>query len=370
MTSPGDASRSGFPRLLWGLILAWLGIAILTVVWGIPNEQNDLTDRATALLADSGLDVRFEGRDAIIHGSVDQSVLDAAKLSVRDLHGVRRVEISDETVAGLDTPQPATSESPAPTTTPPTTVSPAVLDDPTFSALYADGAFEMSGVLPNQDLISNIEAAAQERFGADVTSNLEVGDVKNPDYLVNLADIFTVADGLDPWSFSIDPETVAFGGMGESADALAQRTSAFEVFASANNLGDVDIAVEINPDAVAASLTDLLAEGANFETGSAILSEDAAARLSTVTAILLANPSTVVTVEGHTDDQGDADANQILSEQRAQAVVDYLTAGGVGAERLQAIGYGEERPIADNDTEEGRAINRRIEFVVSEGDQP
>lgn len=228
----------------------------------------------------------------------------------------------------------------------------------------------MFGVLPSQDLISDIETAAQERFGTGVASDLEVGDVKNPDYLTELDELFTIADGLNPWSFSIDAETVAFGGMGPSADALAQRTAAFESFASINNLGDVDIAVEINPDAVAASLTGLLAEGANFETGSAILSEDAAARLSTVTAILLANPSTVVTVEGHTDDQGDAEANQLLSEERAQAVVDYLITGGVGAERLQAIGYGEERPIADNDTEEGRAINRRIEFVVSEGDQP
>ena len=70
-------------------------------------------------------------------------------------------------------------------------------------------------------------------------------------------------------------------------------------------------------------------------------------KLDEVIAIMLANPATGLTVEGHTDNQGDA---------------------AVAADRLTAIGYGEEQPIADNDTAEGRAMNRRIEFVVSEGE--
>ena len=63
---------------------------------------------------------------------------------------------------------------------------------------------------------------------------------------------------------------------------------------------------------------------------------------------------------GHTDNVGKADYNQKLSERRAQAVVDYLAAKGVGAGRIKAVGYGETKPIADNSTEEGRAANRRV----------
>jgi OmpA-OmpF porin, OOP family len=75
-------------------------------------------------------------------------------------------------------------------------------------------------------------------------------------------------------------------------------------------------------------------------------------------------PSFKIKVEGHTDSEGIPERNNPLSERRAQAVVDYLTNAGVDGSRLSAVGYGAEEPIADNDTAEGRAKNRRIEFDV------
>lgn len=72
-----------------------------------------------------------------------------------------------------------------------------------------------------------------------------------------------------------------------------------------------------------------------------------------------------VTIEGHTDDEGDALFNINLSQLRAEAVVRYFVAQGIEPERLRAIGYGSSSPIADNATEEGRAENRRIEFRLS-----
>ncbi len=76
-------------------------------------------------------------------------------------------------------------------------------------------------------------------------------------------------------------------------------------------------------------------------------------------------PNVTITVSGHTDNSGTAEANQKLSEQRAQAVVDYLVKAGVPSSKLKAAGFGQEKPIAENDTAEGRAKNRRIEFLVS-----
>ena len=72
-----------------------------------------------------------------------------------------------------------------------------------------------------------------------------------------------------------------------------------------------------------------------------------------------------VTVEGHTDADGAAAFNQDLSQKRADAVVAYLVSRGVNADNVTAIGYGETQPIASNDTQEGMAANRRIEFKVT-----
>jgi len=72
-----------------------------------------------------------------------------------------------------------------------------------------------------------------------------------------------------------------------------------------------------------------------------------------------------IEIQGHTDNTGDAEANQKLSEARAQSVVAYLTKRGVSADRITSKGYGDSKPVASNDTEEGKAKNRRIDFDVS-----
>ncbi|MGW8206978.1 MAG: OmpA family protein, partial [Hyphomicrobiaceae bacterium] len=73
-----------------------------------------------------------------------------------------------------------------------------------------------------------------------------------------------------------------------------------------------------------------------------------------------------IRVEGHTDSTGRASFNKRLSERRAQAVAAYLTKAGVAKDRVEAVGYGQEKPVASNNTADGRAKNRRIEFTVVE----
>ena len=82
--------------------------------------------------------------------------------------------------------------------------------------------------------------------------------------------------------------------------------------------------------------------------------------------LLNANPNIKIEVSGHTDNQGNATANQTLSENRAKAVYQYLMDSGISGSRLMYKGYGQTKPIATNDTEEGRALNRRTEFTVLE----
>src|SRR5690606_36329539 len=102
------------------------------------------------------------------------------------------------------------------------------------------------------------------------------------------------------------------------------------------------------------------------DTGSATITRDSMETLtSAANAIKQAPAGTKIEVGGHTDNTGDAAANVTLSQQRADAVVAKLTELGVAADGLTSKGYGQEKPRASNDTDEGRAQNRRIEFTVA-----
>ena len=103
----------------------------------------------------------------------------------------------------------------------------------------------------------------------------------------------------------------------------------------------------------------------NFETGSTQLTSDSVPTVDSLVVIMKAYPSVVVRLEGYTDNTGDADANKKLSLDRAVAVKEMMVKDGIADERIIGTdGYGQEKPIAPNDTEEGRAKNRRTELVV------
>jgi outer membrane protein OmpA-like peptidoglycan-associated protein len=102
-----------------------------------------------------------------------------------------------------------------------------------------------------------------------------------------------------------------------------------------------------------------------FATGQSLLLPIAQQRLQQVAAMLHDHQSQNVVVEGHTDSRGSASTNQALSLSRAQAVRDLLVSDGVPSERIRAEGYGPSRPVADNNTADGRADNRRVEIVVA-----
>jgi len=101
-----------------------------------------------------------------------------------------------------------------------------------------------------------------------------------------------------------------------------------------------------------------------FESGKASIDKDSMGLLDRLIETALRCPSANIEVAGHTDSDGDDNANKVLSEKRAQAVADYLVKAGLPPDRLKAVGYGSQQPIATNDTEEGKAKNRRIDFVV------
>jgi outer membrane protein OmpA-like peptidoglycan-associated protein len=115
------------------------------------------------------------------------------------------------------------------------------------------------------------------------------------------------------------------------------------------------------PPAAAPEPQGIVLDGILFGTGSATIQTESSPRLDRVVEYMAHRLSARIRIGGHTDNVGDPQRNQALSESRAQAVRDYLVSHGIDAGRIEAIGYGDQRPVASNDTEEGRRQNRRIE---------
>src|SRR5690606_27382504 len=104
-----------------------------------------------------------------------------------------------------------------------------------------------------------------------------------------------------------------------------------------------------------------------FATGLATILPVSYPILDEVVTLMKARDKMKIAVEGHTDSRGTHDYNVKLSDQRAAAVRRYIEGKGIAASRLTSKGYGPDRPVASNDTEEGRAKNRRVDFVIEGG---
>ncbi|MBM4307685.1 MAG: OmpA family protein [Deltaproteobacteria bacterium] len=101
----------------------------------------------------------------------------------------------------------------------------------------------------------------------------------------------------------------------------------------------------------------------NFDTGKSTIKPESKSIINQIVEMMKANPGLKISVEGHTDNVGNSKSNKTLSDDRAKSVVSAIVAQGIDAKRLSALGHGQDKPIADNKTEEGRAKNRRVELV-------
>ena len=167
----------------------------------------------------------------------------------------------------------------------------------------------------------------------------------------------------------------------ESLRADQVRTTSAELTIAKQSLTDERAARENAEHRAASAATDLariasvkqeargmvitLSGSVLFASAKSELLPAAQAKLSQVADVLSKQDrESKIRVEGHTDSQGSADLNQELSQRRAEAVRSYLIGHGIASDRVIAEGFGPSRPVADNDSPEGRADNRRVEIVV------
>ena len=242
------------------------------------------------------------------------------------------------------------------------------LFEPLVSLDVTDGGLLLEGRL-SEARIEEAETLAIEVFGpGNVSNELLAGSVRDAEWLAAVWDLLPALVGVGDVRLRVEGNEVLLDGGVTSPSHIDDLES--EVAAALEGFGfsivntlrfDVEAAAESCPEDELNALVDV---GVLFETESNALSEEGVEDLDAIVELLAQCEGVPVEVAGHTDSTGDADFNLGLSNRRAQAVVDYLIEQGIPAERLEAVGYGESKPVADNDTAEGRALNRRIEFVV------
>lgn len=193
------------------------------------------------------------------------------------------------------------------------------LRPPLFQADVADSKVTLSGFIPSEEIREILVGGAIAAYGPEnVTDELTIeGDTYISFWMYTMPGVFQLFTPFPQYSFKVEDGFVSGALQG----------------------------------------------GVNFAVDSAEITAEAAQVLNVGVAVMARDISIFMTVEGHTDSSGPADYNQALSVARAESVVAYFSEGGIDPSRLAATGQGENEPIATNETVEGKALNRRVEFI-------
>lgn len=351
------------PLLLAALLvpLVLTALATLTGIGTRDTVQDDLTARSNAALAAAGISgatVSFAGRDATVAGvRADQE--DAVRQAVE---GVRGVRVSEILVDGPGTSGPA-GDTPTSTSAAPTVGDLAIAATATTITL--------TGQVPDEAtkaaMLAEATAKAAPRTVVDqLTVAAGVTTAVDPAGVGTLVAALGTGAGERQVSLSADTVTLS-GAVAAEADraAIAQAAGAAVPRSTVDNkltvapppFDKVAVQQQINAVIAGAQIT--------FEPSSATLTAVGTATVARVAEVLRTAPLATIEVGGHVaDTPGTARNPQTLSDQRAAAVKAALEQLGVPTANITAKGYAASRPIADNNTPQGQAANRRVEIVV------
>ncbi|MEJ2540757.1 MAG: OmpA family protein [Gemmatimonadota bacterium] len=334
--------------LLIGLLLLAALIA-LCIGRGAPAIQADVLACARSNLEDAGLPgvmAAVDGRDVTLTGSApDEAARSRAQAVVSENCGARVVV--DQMASAPSGPY-------------------------TTSLCIGPGGVEMSGSVPDPQARGVVQSVVEERVG-DVPMASDLGIRAGPPqgYLRFIQEASSELPQLDEGCITLEDDQVRVEGRIRSEIARDRLVDELEGAAQQDFDVTFDLAVpELSEAARACQViyNEMLAPGEQvlFDFDSTELHEEGRALLETVEQVWEQCPEVAVVVTGHTDSVGEAAYNRDLSQRRAEAVVEYLVGLGFDPAKLSAVGYGEAQPKASNETEEGRAMNRRIEFRVRE----
>ncbi|SBW25581.1 OmpA/MotB domain-containing protein [Candidatus Protofrankia californiensis] len=343
------------------LVVAWLLLALLALGLRRGPIEDELSDRAVLAVrshGQTGAQVSFDGRDATVHGTFP-SVADAetARQVVARVSGARSVSLgSDIHIV------PA--------------VLPGVVAKP-FVIAVDGGSLTVTATVPDRAAREQLLGAAAAASSAILTGKVTVDPDSAAPPVTALADLtrtLTAVAGEHKVTIT-GSSMVVEGSVGDTdeatrlgSDLLAGARKTQPAATLDNRLTVRSVASALPPvgEGVAQLATGRLvgavAEGRiTFETNSSELTEADRVHLDRIAAVLRESELSVL-LAGHTDTRGPRAVNEALSLLRAQTAAGYLSDRGVPAEHLRAAGFAWDHPVATNDTEAGRAANRRVEI--------
>lgn len=242
-----------------------------------------------------------------------------------------------------------------------------------FSALRGEGSLALSGYVPDARARAELLDLSRRYFEGDrIEDRLNEG-VGAPEGFVNTAraglqGLSRLAPGA---ALTLVNRSAALKGQALVDAARDEVAADFRREIPPGFAGAIDVTTAPLPPPIAAGpecqilYQDALSRGTiRFPTGAADLSSESRGLLDRLALVTLRCANARIEIGGHTDTDGNPQANAEFSRRRAEAVAAYLARSGVRPERLEAVGYGQSVPVAPNDTPENKAKNRRIEFVV------
>jgi len=291
----------------------------------------------------ANVETNNRGRDVLITGTPpDQAAINIAKERVESSYGVNIVDISSDVTAPIIPVRPAK-----------------------LKVTIKGESVALNGELANQTSIDQVVSQAENAFGkGNVSNKLRIGsnigalpDIEG--FFLNLAG---KSFGLESLIASLNGRSLTLKGSVNSENSLSLLTTQM----ASSQAFEVENKVTVAASVVCQnSVTELLNNSKiNFESGKATIQKTSYTLLDNIKAAASTCPETRFEVSGHTDSVGSLNFNMTLSEQRAQAVVNHLVGLGLSASKFVATGHGPNKPIADNETRDGRAQNRRIEFKL------
>lgn len=338
--------------------------------------------------------LKVTGSDLVIGGTVVSDEIRKAKLSIADrLLGTELnvidnlvIQSTEETVEPVDEANESTTPAPVVVEAPPEVSTTQSVEEstsipvadklaPSLDLRSNNNQIVLSGTLANESDAEELRNGVGNLFGQNnFEDQLQIDDSVASaewisDALIVAAEIRTITD----FGMTINRDQMQLSGnvfdreQGRDLSITATELAGSKL-GVLNNFSVGSTITESAEDLLALSLLQELdafpTENIIFNKNSTTLTESAQEVLDDVAAAILGYNGLVVEIAGHTDSSGDAVRNLRLSKERATAVYEYLISKNVPAERLRPIGYGETSPIADNETDQGRAANRRIEFKL------
>lgn len=337
--------------------IGFIILCLLTIIFRADDIEADLQRRSLETLKEANIStvkVDIDGRDAILSGMVSSlDIKDKSEKLISEVYGIRSVKNQ----IALEKDVSVTSSF--------------------FNLKFHPDFIDLVGLLPDsasrKKLIEQVKQAFKER---NLKIDLDVdAEIEKPEKLeAVLTGLKLIMDQIKVDEISFRQDTLLFSGILENSSLKKEYDEKIKAFdipgvitISQFSSSHITSEVEYLPN----SLIDLLShQSIEFASNSSKIRNESEAILDQISEILLQNPSYQIKIVGYTDSTGSSQWNLSLSQNRAESVRSYLIARGVKSELLSVQGYGEKRPVANNNTTEGRRKNRRVEFIVEKGKTP